>query len=371
MATINMPARRPDAIERLAQGLGIANSILGISQAVGKGIADSNEREKLARLDAPDSAESAAAREGYKALGLSVKDTDSANALERAYGKMSALNEEKFKSGLKGGNAAEDKGVLGADKLAEFQSKGILTKPGAQGALTMDFLVPGGKRVQYGVLTAPPDKSKIPESELSPKDRLSQMPADSKNKVGMIASALGALTNYEVAFSNGERPKYIDKNTPIIGRALSDTDITSSARQLNEAVGRLQSGGAINSDERAAFDAMGPTAGDSEEQKVKKLGMQRQFLEDRLTAFGFRPSELGQAGFDVSKLGYDDKAVSRRQAMAQGEISRDNLLPEAQASPGKTTFTNDDLNALDWVKKNPHAPQAGEIRARLRAKGLQ
>jgi hypothetical protein len=182
MATINMPGRKPDPIERLAQGLGIANSILGIGQAVAKGVSDAEDREKLALLDKGDSAESLNARGGYKALGLEVRDDDSANSLERRYGKLAELNQEKFKTGLK---ASTPDYALSQKDIAGYVTQGArLVPPGTRGAQTFSAIGSDGK-VQTVALLPPADKQK---SENTAKREFDYLPVENQEQIKIAAS---------------------------------------------------------------------------------------------------------------------------------------------------------------------------------------
>jgi hypothetical protein len=210
----------------------------------------------------------------------------------------------------------------------------------------------------------------VPVNEI--RARLDKQPAEVRSKVGLIASALGAMTQYEQAYESGQRPEHITSKTPILGKAISDTDLSRNQRLLNEAVGRLQSGGVIGNEELVTFNDMGPRPGDTEEQRVKKLADQRQFLEDRLIAFGFMPEELDQVGFKAERLGYDEKGKSRRSSFQSKGSAGGELIQDAQAgAPGKTSFTNEDLDALNWAKANLNDPRAGAIMQRLKGKGLR
>lgn len=137
------------------------------------------------------------------------------------------------------------------------------------------------------------------EQEADPKFRLSKMGAEAANKVGSIASGIQALSGVENAISAGFKPQYIDANTPFIGGVISDTDLTTNQRILSEVVGRLQSGGAINKEEEKRFMAMGPRPGDSVADANKKIQQQKDFLANKLTAFGFNTEELPLLGFKV------------------------------------------------------------------------
>ena len=102
------------------------------------------------------------------------------------------------------------------------------------------------------------------------------------------------------ALVGGSGPSYIDANTPFIGAAMSDTPYTSAERNLNEVVGRLQSGGAINDEENKRFKAMGPRPSDSPEIQMQKIASQQSFLENKLSAYRMKPTDLTAQGFNLA-----------------------------------------------------------------------
>jgi hypothetical protein len=143
--------------------------------------------------------------------------------------------------------------------------------------------------------------------------KLAKMGGETQNKVGSIASGLKALSELKTSINKGVGPSYIDSNTPLIGKAFSDDSFTQNQRVLTEVVGRLQSGGAIQSDELESFNKMGPRPGDSKEQQIKKIEDQTTFLKNKLVAFGLKEEELRELGFDVGKapVGFDQAKASR------------------------------------------------------------
>lgn len=245
--------------------------------------------------------------------------------------------------------------------------------PGTKGSVLMSHLGPSGETLQSSLL---PPKPKSDEKNLKftdPNRRLAEAPAEVKSKVGLIANALNNMTQYEQAFSRGESPTRINANTPILGSFVSDTKLTAAQRNLDEAVGRLNSGGVIGKEELVTFRAMGPRPGDSDDIKVQKIANQRQFLEDRLAAFGFSAQDMGRIeGFDQKKLGYDSDGIDTRKNIL---VSHQNvkkkggsLIPEAIAGGDK--INANDLAAVEWLKSNPEDPDAPAIRTKLKAKGL-
>jgi hypothetical protein len=152
-----------------------------------------------------------------------------------------------------------------------------------------------------------------------PVKRLAKSNAEVKGKVGGIASALDALSEMEVAVKGGEGPQLITARTPILGRAVSDTKFTQNQNVLNEVVGRLQSGGAITSDELDSFERMGPRWGDSPEIQRSKMAQQRAFLTNKLAAFGFQEEELPKLGL-AGQSKYQKGTMSDVQAVALSPI---------------------------------------------------
>jgi hypothetical protein len=131
----------------------------------------------------------------------------------------------------------------------------------------------------------------------SPVYRLEKVSGEGKNKVGGIASGLQSLDQMIKSLDDGHGPELLDSNTPFVGGAVSDTPYSSAARVLDDVVGRLQSGGAINSDELITFRAMSPRKGDSPQERKNKLQLQRDFLSNKLAAYNLKANELDGLGF--------------------------------------------------------------------------
>jgi hypothetical protein len=132
-----------------------------------------------------------------------------------------------------------------------------------------------------------------------PNFRLEKLGAEGRGKVGAIASGLQALHQMEMASLDGYEPQRIDAGTPILGSFVSDTPYTSANRTLDEVVGRLQSGGAIGKIEGEQFRAMGPRPGDSPEIRKQKIKQQRDFLNNKLAAYGMKDHELPGLGMKI------------------------------------------------------------------------
>lgn len=166
------------------------------------------------------------------------------------------------------------------------------------------------KRQQFQARTESEARKKIK----TPEQKLEKLGAESRKAVGSIASGLDAIENMKVALAKGDDADYITADTPFVGGLISDTPFSENQRLLAEVVGRLQSGGAINSEEEKRFMAMGPRPGDSKAVQARKLDNQKKFLENKLTAFSLESEQLPQLGFKVG-----DTTQTPLQLSAPGE----------------------------------------------------
>jgi len=73
---------------------------------------------------------------------------------------------------------------------------------------------------------------------------------------------------------------------------VGDNPYTLAASQWEEAIGRMQSGGAINDQEAKRFRALVPQAMDSKKIQVAKLQQMSQLMDQRLESFAINPQEV-------------------------------------------------------------------------------
>ncbi len=73
---------------------------------------------------------------------------------------------------------------------------------------------------------------------------------------------------------------------------VGDNDFTLARRNFEEALGRMQSGGAINSEEASRFAKMAPGPMDSAEMQAKKLNGLAAEMALRLQNLGFKSEEI-------------------------------------------------------------------------------
>lgn len=168
-------------------------------------------------------------------------------------------------------------------------------------------------------------------SKMLPSQRLGKMGGEVKQKIGFITNGLEVLTRYEDAFRKGGRQAYINSSTPLIGSVVSSTPIDDARTGLEEAIGRLASGGAINSGEEARFRRMIPTAADNDDDAARKIVNLRKDMENKLTAYGFKAGELGDLGFDRTALGYDTENTNKENRGLIAKAPGGGVFKEAQA----------------------------------------
>lgn len=176
----------------------------------------------------------------------------------------------------------------------------------------------------------------------TPRAKLDKAGGEVKQKIGHLTSGLQALTKYENTFRNGGRQAYIDSSTPLIGNFVASTPIDEARTSVEEAIGRLASGGAINRDEEARFRRMLPRAADSDDDAARKLLDLRRDMESKLAVYGFKTEDLGGLGLNEQDLGYGtEHALAEGRGLIQKKT--DGIIPAAVA---------------DETPKAPRAPAA-------------
>lgn len=175
----------------------------------------------------------------------------------------------------------------------------------------------------------------------SPEGRLEKAGGDVKQKIGFLTSGLQALTRYSDAAKSGQSQSRITPQTPFIGGLVGSTPIDESRTAIEEAIGRLASGGAINVGEESRFRGMIPTASDYRDPATvqRKLENLRREFETKLNAYGFKPSELGELGFDSKSMGYGGKGLVQdktvNQEAAKPPVTQNGVTYEWNPKTGK------------------------------------
>ena len=128
---------------------------------------------------------------------------------------------------------------------------------------------------------------------------------------------------------------------------IGDNNFTQQRALFEEALGRMQSGGAISKPEEERFKKMAPTLTDSAEMRLKKLSQLQAEMKSRIGTLGFNPEDVGVA-YNPIKLNKDNG------------FSVSDGTPRANAST-VDKITNEDAEALFWARKNKKDPRAQQI----------
>lgn len=103
-----------------------------------------------------------------------------------------------------------------------------------------------------------------------------------KQRFDNVRMALDAVKGMRAAWEAG------DNTFSVIG----DNDYTMNLARFEEALGRMQSGGAIGKEEGARFRAMAPQMLDSEDTQRQKLDWIQKEMEDRMNTLGVDPATV-------------------------------------------------------------------------------
>jgi hypothetical protein len=182
-----------------------------------------------------------------------------------------------------------------------------------------------------------------PNPQASFDQRLSGLNAEERKRLDSASMGLQAIGDMSVALESGS-------NTFSV---VGDNEFTMARRNFEEALGRMQSGGAINSEEAARFAKMAPTWQDSAEIQTKKLQNLQAEMSLRVKNLGFDPNEIMDARANAAGP----------QRGASGKWG------EATAAP-KAEPTAEEKAALNWLRANPKHPDAQGVMQTLKAKGL-
>lgn len=109
-----------------------------------------------------------------------------------------------------------------------------------------------------------------------------ELGATEKGRFDNIAMATRSLQGMGMALEGGQ------KTFKLVG----DNDFTQNAALFKEAIGRMQSGGAIGKEEARDFINMLPTVFDSAEMRQKKLARLSLEMESRLKTLGKKPEDI-------------------------------------------------------------------------------
>lgn len=125
-------------------------------------------------------------------------------------------------------------------------------------------------------------KRKKEEEDKSLKGRMKALSGENRKRFDSTRMGLNAADELRAAIGGGVARFSL----------LGDNDFTRARRRWGEALGRVQSGGAITKDEIPVFLEMAPTKFDSAEQVEKKLDDIELLMAGRLESMGFGVGEI-------------------------------------------------------------------------------
>lgn len=177
----------------------------------------------------------------------------------------------------------------------------------------------------------------------SPQGKLEKLSGEARGRFDNVVMGLTALKQLE---------DQIAQNPSGLSRVglLRDNPYTVAAREWEEAIGRMQSGGAITTDEGKRFKALIPGPLDSPEVTQTKIANMKNLMTQRYRTFGFKPE-------DAEKLGLDGQSL----AFSSGGSKARGPLATSMAS----SLSDQDKEALSWARANKSDPRAKAILKKL------
>lgn len=284
MAAVNMPQRR-DPLESVVRGLQVAQSVFGIA----------TDWKKLQQMK---SAEDEQAQKKENVAGGVINQAQAAEYV--GSGKF-----DQAEPGTKGAIefTVDRNGVR--TPLALIPRKEVKTAP-----LAKYHTVTTDEGVFAVNETNPNDMKRIGGRPVSPESVAAANPlksAEEKKRFDGIVMGYKAVDDMTNALAEGA-------NTFSV---VGDNDFTFARTRWEEAIGRLQSGGAINNDEAARFRKLAPTWTDSPEMQAKKLNTIKSEMISRAGTMGFDESKL----LSAIQSGQSKKTVSTKPGGAGSAIA--------------------------------------------------
>lgn len=247
-------------------------------------------------------------RQGLDSFKEARKETKKDRADKEALDRV--LQERAEDKQLDADKFAFDKEKFTQSKLQEQnQQRAGLIKDGFEPSIDEDGVLSGKFNKSFR-------KEKDPLVEALQNERLDKFAAD-KAKREHDATPLGRVNNLnatdKIRFDNARTSlnSVRKMGNALIGdnqntfSAIGDNDFTASKTIASEALGRMQSGGAISIPEEQRFLKMLPTFLDSPKQRKSKLVLFEKEMQERLRTLGFDEGQLDGAGFTITK--FDDK----------------------------------------------------------------
>lgn len=213
-------------------------------------------------------------------------------------------------------------------KAAPYRAKGLLPK--IEGGHIVDFErdpnAPRDDRKYLQDLQIQKLEGDLKKTtrEMTPEGKLEKMPATEKQRFDSLVTGARAVKAIEDAMA--ANPGRMER-TSMMG--FRETPYTVAATKWEEAIGRMQSGGAITRDEAQRFRSMLPGVKDSPDIARVKMNQARQLIQDRTKTFGLDEKALAGLGVDAGR------SADAEQMMTGGLLQQKQKTPfESVASPG-------------------------------------
>lgn len=148
--------------------------------------------------------------------------------------------------------------------------------------------------------------------------RLSALNTAERQRFDSASMGLNAVSNMAEALEGGSSTFSV----------FGDNDFTMARSHFEDALGRMQSGGAINSDEAARFRKMAPTLADNSDIQKKKLQGLYTEMALRVQNLGFDPAEvLDRRASVAAKAPVRPKADTAGQAFGASDADSSGIPP--------------------------------------------
>lgn len=309
---------RPDikgAFDAAASGISDPQQKAEKSMALAK-LAFENQKAKREQGDVerdsdPSSPASMSARAWAKANGLPASDTDSAYDLERKFGLKNLFSKKltdqaDFQRQVQIANLNH----ANAREIARMNNEADLAKYNAQ------------ERAKLGGL----DPNSV-------EGRQAKMSGERQQRLDNARMGFAAVQKMQDALLNKGQNTF---------SLLGDNDFTMNRTAFEEALGRMQSGGAISEDEEKRFKGMAPTMTDSSEIQKKKLANLSAEMELRMKALGFTPEEFNIARF---QNGTDVGSSNMAQAAGGKSVIKKQFSPSRNQT--RITYSDGSSEVVD------------------------
>lgn len=128
------------------------------------------------------------------------------------------------------------------------------------------------------------------KTDLTPEGRLAKLPTTERARLDNSREALNSVRDMSAALESGEN----------IVSLVGDNKFTLARSQFEEALGRMQSGGAIGEKEAQRFRDMAPKLMDTPQIRIQKLKQLQQKMAERMKTSGFDEQTMQGLGYGFS-----------------------------------------------------------------------